>query len=69
MANAISMVRTKDPDLGLWNLPVSKLTIFLDVHVHGISQIIGLTKHNSATLNSAKQITERWRLIHSEDTV
>ena len=63
------MVRTKAPDLGLWSLPASKLTIPLDVHVHGLSQMIGLTKHKSANLKAAKEITDRLRRIHPTDPI
>ena len=62
------MVRTKSPDLGLWNLPTAKLTIPLDVHVHGLSQMIGLTKHKSAG-ESRKEITDRLRRIHPLDPI
>ena len=61
------MVRTKAPDLGLWKLPPSKLTIPLDVHVHSLSQMIGLTKYKSANLKAAKEITLRLRRIHPTD--
>ena len=61
------MVRTKSPDLGLWNLPTSKLTIPLDVHVHGLSQMIGLTKHKSA--NFAKESTKSFTRIRQTDPI
>lgn len=63
------MVRTTAPDLGLWKLPVAKLTIPLDVHVHSISQMIGLTTQKSANLKAARDITDRLRRIHPRDPV
>ena len=63
------MVRTESPDLGLWKLPASKLTIPLDVHVHSLSQMIGLTKHKAANLKAAKEITDRLRRIHPTDPI
>ena len=63
------MVRKNAPDLGLWTLPASKLTIPLDVHVHGLSQMIGLTKHKSANLKAAKEITARLRRIQPSDPI
>ena len=63
------MVRTKAPDLRLWKLPASKLTIPLDVHVHSLSQMIGLTTHKSPNLKAAKDITLRLRRIHPTDPI
>ncbi len=63
------MVRKTAPDLGLWELPPSKLTIPLDVHVHSISQMIGLTKLKSANLKAAREITGHLRAIAPDDPI
>lgn len=63
------MVRNSNPDLGLWKLPAAKLTIPLDIHVHSISQMIGLTTQKSANLKAARDITNRLRRIRSTDPV
>lgn len=63
------MVRTTEPDLGLWNLPAAKLTIPLDIHVHSISQMIGLTTQKSANLKAARAITDHLRAIAPDDPI
>ncbi len=63
------MVRKTAPDLGLWELPPSKLTIPLDVHVHSISQMIGLTKLKSPNLKAAREITGYLRSIAPDDPI
>ncbi len=63
------MVRTTAPDLGLWNLPAAKLTIPLDIHVHTISQMIGLTTQKSANLKAARAITDQLRTIAPDDPI
>ena len=63
------MVRDTEPDLGLWNLPIGKLTIPLDTHVHSISRMIGLTKLRSANLKAAQEITKHLRQIAPNDPI
>lgn len=63
------MVRTEAPDLGLWSLPIHKLCIPLDVHVHGISLLLGLTTQRSANLKAAQAITEKLKAISPTDPI
>lgn len=63
------MVRTESPDLGLWSLPVHKLCIPLDVHVHGISLLLGLTTQRSANLKAAQAITAGLKEISPTDPI
>lgn len=63
------MVRSETPDLGLWELPIHKLCIPLDVHVHSISQMLGLTSHRSPNLKAAQAITAGLRKINPNDPV
>ena len=63
------MVRTESPDLGLWNLPVHKLCIPLDVHVHSISLLLGLTTQRSANLKAAQAITAGLKEISPTDPI
>lgn len=63
------MVRKTSPDLGLWDLPVEKLCIPLDVHVHSISQLLGLTTQRSANLKAAQHITSKLRQISPTDPI
>ena len=63
------MIRTEFPDLGLWDLPTHKLTIPLDVHVHQISTLLGLSTKKSANNRSAKEITNALRKLDDQDPV
>ena len=63
------MTRDESPDLGLWNIPPSKLIIPLDVHIHRIAQLIGLTRRRDASWKTAVEITSNLRRIHPEDPI
>lgn len=52
------MVRPADGvDLGLWDLPASKLLIPVDVHIHRLAKNLGLTKRTTASWKAAREIT------------
>lgn len=64
------MVRRDAVDPGGWdNVPCSKLIVPLDVHMHRISQQLGLTARRQANLRTACEITEAFREIEPEDPV
>jgi len=63
------MVRKESPDLGLWNLPISKLCMPLDAHVHSISQMIGLTTQRNPDNKCVSQITTAMRQLCDTDPI
>jgi uncharacterized protein (TIGR02757 family) len=64
------MVRRDAVDPGGWdNVPRSKLIVPLDVHMHRISQQLGLTARRQANLRTAYEITSAFREIEPEDPV
>ncbi|WP_027358750.1 TIGR02757 family protein [Desulforegula conservatrix] len=64
------MTRSDDVDPGGWShLPASKLIIPLDVHMHRISGIIGLTDRKQANLKASLEITSAFAEIQPEDPV
>ncbi|MBN1834160.1 MAG: TIGR02757 family protein [Deltaproteobacteria bacterium] len=64
------MVRQDRVDPGVWkDIPPSKLIIPLDTHMHRISQGLCLTEKKHANLNTALEITERFKKICPEDPV
>jgi uncharacterized protein (TIGR02757 family) len=64
------MVRRDAVDPGGWdNVPRSKLIVPLDVHMHRISQQLGLTARRQANLRTAYEITSAFKEIEPEDPV
>jgi uncharacterized protein (TIGR02757 family) len=64
------MVRTGDPDLGLWNgsrFDAARLLLPMDTHVHRISTYLGLTERRSADLRAAREATSWLRRIDPDD--
>ena len=62
------MVRKDRVDPGGWReIPPSKLIIPLDTHMHRISQRLCLTEKKGANLNTALELTERFKEICPED--
>lgn len=55
-------------DLGLWKkISPSELVVPLDVHVYGQATALGLTKRRQKNLDTALEITSRFREIWPED--
>lgn len=53
------MVRPADGiDLGLWDVPPSRLLMPVDVHIHKLSRNLGLTKRADVSFRTAREITE-----------
>lgn len=64
------MVRKDRVDPGGWeDIPPSKLIIPLDTHMRRISQKLRFTEKKQANLNTALEITERFKEISPEDPV
>ncbi len=64
------MVRKDDVDPGGWdNVPVSKLIIPLDTHMHKIGIKLGLTSRKQADMRTALEITEGFKKIVPGDPV
>jgi uncharacterized protein (TIGR02757 family) len=64
------MVRKDEIDPGGWDeISASKLVVPLDTHLHAISMGLGLTCRRHATLKTALEITEKFKLISPEDPV
>ncbi|HSB36675.1 MAG TPA: TIGR02757 family protein [Thermoanaerobaculia bacterium] len=54
------MVRSADPDLGLWTggrFSPARLLLPMDTHVHRISRYLGLTSRRTADLSAAREAT------------
>ena len=64
------MARSDDVDPGGWsNLNKSLLIVPLDVHMHRISGLLGLTDKKQANLKSAMEITRAFAQIRPDDPV
>lgn len=52
------MIRPADGiDLGLWNIPPSRLLMPVDVHIHKLSRNLGFTRRNDVSWKTAVEIT------------
>ncbi len=52
------MVRRADGiDLGLWDVPASRLLMPVDVHIHKLSRNLGFTRRNDVSWKTAVEIT------------
>ena len=64
------MVRSDEVDPGGWeDVPVSKLIVPVDTHMHRICKLLGFTARNQAHMGTATEITEAFRTIAPEDPV
>lgn len=64
------MVRKDQVDPGGWDhVPQSKLVIPVDIHMHRISFMLGLTTRKVADMKTAIEITRAFRKISPEDPV
>jgi uncharacterized protein (TIGR02757 family) len=65
------MVRPADGvDLGLWGaIPASSLIIPLDVHVHRISKMLGITNRATPDWRTAQQITSALAVMSPKDPI
>ena len=63
------MVRRRQPDLGLWKLPPSKLLMPIDVHVHRLSGLLGLLTRSAVDDKAVVQLTQALRVLRPRDPV
>ncbi|MCK5841604.1 MAG: TIGR02757 family protein [Candidatus Sabulitectum sp.] len=64
------MVRNDNVDPGGWNMiPASDLIVPVDVHMHRIGIKLGFTNRKAADAKTAKEITEGFRVVSSDDPV
>ena len=64
------MVRKDSVDPGGWtNVPLSKLVIPLDTHMHNISLNLGLTVKKQANMNTVLEITSYFKNLVPDDPV
>lgn len=64
------MVRQDEVDPGGWDgVPASKLIIPLDVHMHRIARLLGLTKRNAADITTALEISRALKKHCPQDPV
>lgn len=64
------MVRRDDVDPGVWGGIAPKLLLVpLDVHMHRIGSLLGLTRRKQADLQAVEEITEGFRCVAPEDPV
>jgi uncharacterized protein (TIGR02757 family) len=61
------MVRRVSPDLGIWSLPIAKLLMPMDVHVHRLSILMGLTERKSIDDKAVKELTGQLRKLDPID--
>jgi uncharacterized protein (TIGR02757 family) len=64
------MVRQDGVDPGGWdNVPQSKLIVPVDIHMHRICLLLGLTTRKQANMATALEITESFRAFAPDDPV
>jgi uncharacterized protein (TIGR02757 family) len=64
------MIRPADGvDLGLWDIPTSRLLIPVDTHIHKLSKNLGLTRRNDVSWRTAEEITAALRRLDPVDPV
>ena len=63
------VIRNDDIDLGLWEMPPSKLLIPLDTHVMKVSRFLGLTRRGCADIRTVRDITANLKIFDKEDPV
>jgi uncharacterized protein (TIGR02757 family) len=56
-------------DLGLWEVPASRLLIPVDTHVHKLGRNLGFTRRTAVSWKVAEEITERLRRFDPADPV
>lgn len=64
------MVRRDEVDPGVWTGIAPRLLLVpVDVHMHRIGSLLGLTRRRQADLQAAEEITEGFRRVAPEDPV
>jgi uncharacterized protein (TIGR02757 family) len=64
------MIRPADGiDLGLWDIPPSKLLIPVDTHIHKLSRNLGFTRRKDLSWKTAEEVTVALRRFDSSDPI
>jgi uncharacterized protein (TIGR02757 family) len=64
------MIRPADGvDLGLWDVPASRLVIPVDTHIHKLSKNLGFTKRKDVSWTTAEEITAALARYDATDPV
>lgn len=64
------MIRNDNVDSGGWSgLPLSKLLIPLDTHMHRVSRSLGLTSRKQADMKTVMEITKSFKDFNKDDPV
>jgi len=64
------MARPSDGvDLGLWDVPTSRLIVPVDTHIHKLSRNLGLTARKTADFRAAEEITAALARLDPDDPV
>jgi uncharacterized protein (TIGR02757 family) len=64
------MIRPADGvDLGLWDVPTSRLLVPVDTHIHKLSRNLGFTARNDLSWKTAEEITEKLARFDANDPV
>jgi uncharacterized protein (TIGR02757 family) len=56
-------------DLGLWDVPTSRLVVPVDTHIHKLSRNLGLTTRKTADYRAAEEITAALARLDPDDPV
>lgn len=63
-------IRRDEVDPGCWSkIPASRLIVPLDVHMHRVARMLGLTKRNQADMKTAVDISASFAKLCPEDPV
>ena len=63
-------IRKDEVDVGCWHkIPAGCLIVPLDVHMHRVARMLGLTKRNQADMKTAAGISKSFALLCPEDPV
>lgn len=63
-------IRKDEVDPGCWSkIPASGLIVPLDVHMHRVAKMLGLTKRNQADMKTAVEISKSFAKLCPEDPV
>lgn len=64
------MVRPADGvDLGMWNVPPSRLLVPVDVHIHRLARNLGFTRRQSPSWKTTEEITRALARFDASDPV
>ncbi len=63
-------VRKDEVDPGCWKgIPSSQLIVPLDIHMHRVAKMLGLTKRNQADMKTAVEISQSFAKLCPEDPI